>query len=208
MESKEAYAKAERRRPVGWMELPTTLRDREELVCDERGEPMVIELHTPIWGEIEAGFEWADDFHQDILDMGWQACEGVPAMYYLADARMATIVDDFLITESSPDADVAERTIALVAQGSSENADADCGLGCGGRVRARANVSGRALADGVGERMFLRGCRVQGAANGRYRVQGTGCKVQGATHRGRQPQPRHQRRGGPGQKHRSPYSGE
>ena len=108
-----AYAKAERRRPVGWMELPTTLRDREEY-CDERGEPMVIELHTPIWGEIEAGFEWADDFHQDILDMGWQACEGVPAMYYLADARMATIVDDFLITESSPDAEVAERTIALM----------------------------------------------------------------------------------------------
>ena len=31
---------------------------------DERGEPMIIELHTPICGEIEAGFEWADDFHQ------------------------------------------------------------------------------------------------------------------------------------------------
>ena len=33
-------------------------------VRDERGEPMIIELHTPICGEIEAGFEWADDFHQ------------------------------------------------------------------------------------------------------------------------------------------------
>ena len=108
-----AYAKAERRRPTGYMEIPTSLRGEEDM-CDERGEPLIIELHTPIWGEVEAGFEWHDEFHCDLVNWGWTPCEGVPALYHHGDARLGTIVDDFLVSEDSAGGEIAERTLALM----------------------------------------------------------------------------------------------
>ena len=108
-----AYAKAERRRPTGYMEIPTSLRGEEDM-CNERGEPLIIELHTPIWGEVEAGFEWHDEFHCDLVNWGWTPCEGVPALYHHGDARLGTIVDDFLVSEDSAGGEIAERTLALM----------------------------------------------------------------------------------------------
>ena len=92
------------------MEIPTSLRGEEDM-CDEHGVPFIIELHTPIWGEIEAGFEWHDEFHVDLVSWGWTPCEGVPALYHHGNARLGTIVDDFLISEDSSSGEIAERTL-------------------------------------------------------------------------------------------------
>ena len=80
------------------MHLPSTLP-----MLDEDGTPLCIELHTPMWGEREAGYEWQCTLTDTILKMGWNKCEGVPAMYTFPQAKtelpaaMITIVDDFLI---------------------------------------------------------------------------------------------------------------
>ena len=107
-----AYAKAKSTRQLGYMHLPSTLR-----FLDEDGGPMCIELHTPIWGEREAGYEWQCTFAESILNMGWKSCEGVPAMYTFQKpdgglAAMITIVDDFLIAERGDD--ISRATLALL----------------------------------------------------------------------------------------------
>lgn len=71
-----AYAKGKSIRQVGYMHLPSTLP-----MLDEDGTPLCIELHTPMWGEREAGYEWQCTLTDTILKMGWNKCEGVPAMY-------------------------------------------------------------------------------------------------------------------------------
>ena len=96
-----AYAKAKSIRELGYMHLPSTLRS-----LDEDGEPPCIELHTPIWGEREAGYKWQCTFAESILKMGWKSCEGVTAMHAVQKpvggiaATISTIVDDFLIAKS------------------------------------------------------------------------------------------------------------
>ena len=93
-----AYAKGKSIRQVGYMHLPSTLP-----MLDEDGTPLCIELHTPMWGEREAGYEWQCTLTDTILKMGWNKCEGVPAMYTFPQAKtelpaaMITVVDDFLI---------------------------------------------------------------------------------------------------------------
>ena len=93
-----AYAKGKSTRRVGYMHLPSTLP-----LLDEDDTPLCIELHTPMWGEREAGYEWQRTLTETILKLGWVKCEGVPAMYSFHEAgktipaTMITIVDDFLI---------------------------------------------------------------------------------------------------------------
>ena len=92
-----AYAKGQSIRQVGYMHMPSTLQ-----LEDEDGTRLCIELHTPMWGEKEAGYEWQCTFTNTILSLGWSRCEGVPAMYSFQQAggtpaSMITIVDDFLI---------------------------------------------------------------------------------------------------------------
>ena len=51
----------------------------------------------------EAEYDWQCTLTDTILKMGWNKCEGVPAMYTFPQAKtelpaaMITVVDDFLI---------------------------------------------------------------------------------------------------------------
>ena len=94
-----AYPKGVSNRPVGYMHLPSTLPE-----TDEDGSPLCIELHTPMWGEQEAGYEWQCTLTKVLLRIGWMRCEGVPAAYTFTKPGMevvvmVTIVDDFAIAE-------------------------------------------------------------------------------------------------------------
>ena len=109
-----AYAKGTSKRDLGYMELPSTLK-----MVDEDGSPLCIELHTPMWGEREAGYEWQCTFTDCATKMGWKKCEGVPAMYTFQKpdggiAAMITIVDDFLIAESNTD--ITDATLAKLKE--------------------------------------------------------------------------------------------
>jgi hypothetical protein len=112
-----AYAKATRLRPVGYMRVPSTLKDE---LRDADGNEMVYLLRTPLWGEAEAGFEWDIELDRALRSLGWLPCEGVPAMYYFnspdSDARLVKIVDDLAVSESSKDMPIGRRTLALLKE--------------------------------------------------------------------------------------------
>ena len=110
-----AYALAGRQRAPTYMALPSTLP-----MFDEDGTPLCIELHTPMWGEGPAGYEWQCTFNQALMDMGWKQSETVPALFTFDgangnDARLLTIVDDFLISEAKGTA-IADATIAALRE--------------------------------------------------------------------------------------------
>ena len=90
--------------------MPDTVQD-----FDADGTTLVYELHTPLWGETEAGFEWDVELHARLTRMGWAPCEGVPAMYYFngtdSDARLVKIVDDLCISEKMDSSRPAYRPI-------------------------------------------------------------------------------------------------
>ena len=56
-----AYIKGERQGAIGYMALPSTLP-----MFDEDGTELCIELHTPLWGEECAGYEWECTFNKII----------------------------------------------------------------------------------------------------------------------------------------------
>ena len=107
-----AYIKAKRQGPVGYMSLPSTLP-----MTDEDGTQLCIELSTPLWGEESAGYEWECTFNETIKSLGWMPCPGVPAMFSYhgehGEARMITIVDDFMISEVNGTA-ATDATIAAL----------------------------------------------------------------------------------------------
>ena len=94
------------------MSIPSTLP-----MTDEDGTQLCIELSTPLWGEESAGYEWECTFNETIKSLGWMPCPGVPAMFSYhgehGEARMITIVDDFMISEVNGTA-ATEATIAAL----------------------------------------------------------------------------------------------
>ena len=108
----DAYLNGTRTTPLGYMALPSTLP-----MYDDDGTPMCIELATPLWGERAAGYEWQCAFNECLEKMGWRPAENVPAMFIIetpaGTARMLTVVDDFLITESGGTT-IADATIAAL----------------------------------------------------------------------------------------------
>ena len=107
----DAYTKATRARPAGYMYMPDTIKQFDDDGCE-----MVACLTTPLWGEVEAGFEWDVELHETLLAEGWRQCSGVPAMYYFngpdGDCRLVKIVDDIGFSESSPEQTITKATIA------------------------------------------------------------------------------------------------
>ncbi|EOD17007.1 hypothetical protein EMIHUDRAFT_118788 [Emiliania huxleyi CCMP1516] len=107
-----AYVKGKRQGPVGYMALPSTLP-----MTDEDGTELCIELCSPLWGEECAGYEWECTFNDTIKGLGWVPCPGVPAMFAFhgehGEARMITIVDDFLISEVNGTT-ITDATIAAL----------------------------------------------------------------------------------------------
>jgi hypothetical protein len=108
-----AYTKASKvHRSVRYMDLPSTLP-----MTSADGTPLCIELHTPIWGEAEAGYEWQVKFASTLDKIGWLRSETVPALYTFAGAKsnatLITIVDDFLISESQGYS-IADKTIVAL----------------------------------------------------------------------------------------------
>ena len=117
MDIGDAYIRGKRARPMGYMQVPTTLVDE----CrTEDGEKQVIALVTPLWGEAEAGFEWDAELEEALLTLGWRQVEGVPAMYEFeaidGNARLVKIVDDLGISDSTPDARIATDTLRLLRE--------------------------------------------------------------------------------------------
>ena len=112
MESKVAYLKARRKdRQKAYMEMPALVKE-----YDADGTEMVVEFNTPIWGEKEAGFEWDEELHTAVLDIGWKQCPGVNAMYYFEGAdgnecRMVKIVDDLGFSEANLAAPIIIATV-------------------------------------------------------------------------------------------------
>ena len=110
---KDAYAKGGKiGRGVSYMDLPSTLP-----MVDEDGDRLCIELTSPLWGEAEAGYEWQVTFNATLTNIGWEPCEGVPAMYRYADAsgvaHMITCVDDFLISDRG-DGSITKATLTAI----------------------------------------------------------------------------------------------
>ena len=114
----DAYTKGKRARTAGYMYLPDTCKQ-----YDADGTPMVLKFLTPVWGEVEAGFEWDCELHNALCDIGCRQCEGVPAMYYFtelradgttADCRIVKIVDDLGFSESHPDQRITKAIIAAL----------------------------------------------------------------------------------------------
>ena len=99
---KNAYPRGHRMRPVGYMRLPSTLRNLPEYRAPD-GSEMVIALYSPMWGEPSAGYEW--EIYWDIVtkDAGWMPAEGVPAMHLHDEDVMIKIVDDFLMISPATD---------------------------------------------------------------------------------------------------------
>ena len=110
-----AYLNATRRNTsTGYMDMPELLRE-----YDDEGDELVIELATPCWGEDSAGADWYCEFADTLEQIGWRRDEAVPCMWYFngteGDARMITIVDDFLISESFESGySIADATIAAL----------------------------------------------------------------------------------------------
>ena len=96
----DAYLNAKRRNTSkGYMEMPELLKE-----YDDEGDELVVELTTPCWGEDSAGADWYCEFNDTLVEIGWRLDEAVPCLWYFdgkeGDARMLTIVDDFMISES------------------------------------------------------------------------------------------------------------
>jgi hypothetical protein len=107
----DAYAKARRKRAPGYMRMCQTIME-----LDADGMEMVYELLTPLWGEQEAGFEWDEELHNTLTELGWSQVPGIPALYIFdaADgtrARLVKIVDDLLIAEDGADLRTARATV-------------------------------------------------------------------------------------------------
>ena len=108
----DAYLNATRRNTdVGYMSMPELLKE-----YDEEGDELVIELSTPCWGEDSAGADWYCEFGDTLEEIGWRRDEAVPCIWYFdgtnGDARLLTIVDDFLISETKTSSySIADATI-------------------------------------------------------------------------------------------------
>jgi len=106
----DAYAKARRKRAVGYMWMCKTI-----LELDADGMEMVYKLMTPLWGEQEAGFEWDEELHETLTQLGWSQVPGIPALYVInkgkVRARLIKIVDDVLIAEDGDDLETAMATV-------------------------------------------------------------------------------------------------
>jgi hypothetical protein len=113
-----AYPQGHRlHRPKTYMALPSAFA---HMRADD-GSELCIELTTPMWGEGPAGFEWQVELESSLVAIGWRRAEGVPALWTFSgpegDARLITIVDDLLFSESSSSAySISERTIALLSE--------------------------------------------------------------------------------------------
>ena len=104
-------------RPLTYMQLPRTFAN----LRSDDGQPLCIELSTPMWGEGPAGFEWQLELERSLLRLGWRRAENVPALWrYTApegDCLLATVVDDLLFSESASSTyAIAERTCAELSR--------------------------------------------------------------------------------------------
>ena len=86
----------------------------------ESGEPYVLELASPLWGEPLAGREWFTAFDAALAEMGLQRAEGVPCLWTFqgehSDVRLLTIVDDFMISETEGHHEISDAIITALAQ--------------------------------------------------------------------------------------------
>ena len=96
---KNAYAKAERLRPVlGYMET-------HEKMVDDECDVLCYELGAPIWGEKAAGNEWEQDRNKRFAEAGLTESKTVPGVWHMEDAHadsyvvLITNVDDILYKE-------------------------------------------------------------------------------------------------------------
>ena len=112
-----AYVQGKRLgRPLTYMALPscfTHMRGND-------GEPLCIELATPMWGENEAGFEWQVELESTLASLGWRRAENVAACWTFSgpegDAVCITVVDDLLFSESSSsNFSISEKLIAQLS---------------------------------------------------------------------------------------------
>ena len=104
-------------RPLTYMALPRSFAH----LRDEQGQPLCIELTTPMWGEGPAGFEWQLELERTLLRLGWRRAENVPALWRFespeGDALLITVVDDLLFSESfSSGHAISERTCAALSE--------------------------------------------------------------------------------------------
>jgi len=112
-----AYPQGSRQeRPVTFMELPRAFSHWR----DDDGSPLCVELRTPMWGEGPAGYEWQLELERQLLSIGWQRAENVPALWTYTgpegDAKLITIVDDLLFSESpNLTHSIAEKTAQLLS---------------------------------------------------------------------------------------------
>jgi hypothetical protein len=96
---KNAYAKAERLRPVGYMET-------YEKMTDDEGDVLCYELGAPIWGEKAAGNEWEQDRNKRFAEAGLTESMTVPGAWHMEDVHadsfvvLITNVDDILYKET------------------------------------------------------------------------------------------------------------
>ena len=96
---KNAYVKAKRLRPVGFLDTVTPM-------FDDEGDRLCYELGAPIWGEAPAGNEWEQDRNGKMRAAGLTESLEVPGLWYIVDAavdsRLAIItnVDDLFYTET------------------------------------------------------------------------------------------------------------
>ena len=96
---KNAYAKAERLRPVGYMET-------YEKMVDDEGDVLCYELAAPIWGEKAAGNEWEQHRNKRFAEAGLTESMTVPGVWHMEDAHadsrvvLITNVDDILYKET------------------------------------------------------------------------------------------------------------
>lgn len=103
-------------RPKTYMALPTAFAHWRA----DDGSALCIELTTPMWGEGPAGFEWQVELESTLRELGWRQAENVPALWTFSspegDARLITIVDDLLFSESKTSGySISERTVALLS---------------------------------------------------------------------------------------------
>jgi len=112
-----AYPQGHRQeRPITYMEMPRAFSHWR----DDDGSQLCIELQTPMWGEGPAGYEWQLELERRLESIGWRRAENVPALWTFTgpegDARLITIVDDLLFSESkSSGYAISERTTALLS---------------------------------------------------------------------------------------------
>ena len=109
-----AYGHASRISSVAYMAMPKTLQ-----TVDEEGDELCIELGgAPLWGESQAGFEWYLELCTELEKQGWRQGE-IPCAWHFTsergDARLLTIVDDLLISESaSSEMSITNDTLAAL----------------------------------------------------------------------------------------------